>query len=131
MIEHYVAIKHTHVTAVLLSVSLFALRGMLMLAGSRHTHHGVLRHASYVIDTVLLASAVLLTVILAQYPFTHGWLTAKVLALIAYIVLGSFALKRGRTYAQRAGFLAAALVTFAYLYSVARAHHPAGFLLLL
>ncbi|HRQ66905.1 MAG TPA: SirB2 family protein [Xanthomonadaceae bacterium] len=131
MIEHYVAIKHTHITAVLVSVSVFALRGILMLAGSRFTHHAALRYASYVIDTVLLASAVLLTVILSQYPLSHGWLTAKVLALLAYIVLGSYALKRGRTYAQRASFLIAALATFGYMYSVARAHHPAGFLLFL
>jgi uncharacterized membrane protein SirB2 len=131
MIERYLAIKHLHVVTVLLSVALFSLRGLLMLSRSRFTHHAALRFPSYVIDTVLLASAIALTLILSQYPLTHAWLTAKVLALLAYIVLGSFALKRGRTYRQRAGFLIAALATFAYIYSVARVHHPAGFLLFL
>lgn len=129
MIEHYAAIKTTHIATVLASGSLFALRGALMLARSRFTQHPLLRYGSYLIDTVLLVSAVMLTVILSQYPLQQDWLTAKVGALLAYIVLGSFALKRGRSYRARAVFLVAALGAFAYMYSVARAHHPAGFLL--
>ena len=35
-----------------------------------------------------------------QYPLVHGWLTAKFFALIAYIVLGTIALKRGKTRAS-------------------------------
>jgi uncharacterized membrane protein SirB2 len=131
MLEHYAAIKLTHIATVLASGSLFALRGALMLARSRFTHHAALRYSSYLIDTVLLASAVLLCLILSQYPLTHGWLSAKVGALVAYIVFGSFALKRGRSYAARAVFLAAALAIFVYMLSVARSHHPAGFFLLL
>ncbi len=130
MLEHYAAIKSTHIATVLASGGLFALRGALMLARSRLTHHAALRYGSYLIDTVLLGSAVTLCMILSQYPLQQGWLTAKVGALLAYIVLGSFALKRGSSYRARALFLVAALATFGYMYSVARAHHPAGFLLL-
>ena len=58
----------------------------------------ILPHA---IDTILLASAIGLTILLEQYPFVHAWLTAKVLALVAYIVSGSLALKHARTVVSR------------------------------
>ena len=58
----------------------------------------------------------------------NGWLTAKVLALIAYIILGSIALKRGSTKAIRALAWVAALATFGYIVSVALTHDPRGFL---
>ncbi|MCJ7799324.1 MAG: SirB2 family protein, partial [Polaromonas sp.] len=44
---------------------------------------------------------------------------AKVLALVAYIVLGTVALKRGRTKGVRTLALVAALAVFAYIVSVA------------
>ena len=56
----------------------------------------------------------------------HGWLTVKVLLLVVYIVLGSFALKRGRTPRVRAWCYAAALVVYLFIVSVARAHDPLG-----
>ena len=46
---------------------------------------------------VLLVSAIALAAITAQYPFVQPWLTAKVLALLAYILLGTVAIRRGRT----------------------------------
>lgn len=58
----------------------------------------------------------------------HAWLTAKVLLLVVYIVLGSFALKRGRTRRVRVACCFAALCVFAFIASVARAHDPWGIL---
>jgi len=86
------------------------------------------RIAPHLIDTVLLASAIGLTLILQQYPFVNDWLTAKVLALIAYILLGGIALRRGPTRAIRAAAWVAALATFGYIVSVALTRHPLGFL---
>ena len=57
----------------------------------------VLRYLPHAVDTVLLTTALMLTTVIHQYPFSTGWLTAKVVLLVAYIVLGSIALKRGRT----------------------------------
>jgi uncharacterized membrane protein SirB2 len=62
-----------------------------------------------------------------QLSTHHGWLTAKVVGLIGYIVLGSIALKRGRTRHTRVAAFAAALVMFAYIVSVAITKSPAGF----
>lgn len=126
MIDHYPQIKAVHVHAIGLSFSIFFLRGLLMLARSRFTNLPGLRYLSYTVDTVLLVAAILLTVALGQYPFVHHWLTAKVLLLFAYIVLGTLALKRAKTrQAQVLAFIAACL-TFAMLFAIARAHHWAG-----
>ncbi|HEX7249101.1 MAG TPA: SirB2 family protein, partial [Burkholderiales bacterium] len=58
------------------------------------------------------------------YPFVQPWLTAKVLALVAYIVLGSFALRRGRTRGARTGAFVAALCVALYIVSVAITRSP-------
>ena len=50
----------------------------------------------HVVDTLLLVSALTLVFWSDQYPFEQPWLTAKVLALIVYIALGTIALKRGK-----------------------------------
>ena len=126
--EYYVPVKWVHVAAVLASGSLFLVRGVLGLAGVRWTMAAPLRFTSYAIDTVLLSAAVLLAAMLRQYPFVHGWLTAKVLLLALYIVLGSYALKRGRTRRVRAACLAAAVLVYASMLSIALAHSPWGFL---
>jgi uncharacterized membrane protein SirB2 len=131
MIEFYAEIKWAHVAAVLTSGGLFALRGIAMLAGARWYMAAPLRFLSYAVDTVLLTAAMMLATLLHQYPFTHAWLTVKVSLLVVYVVLGSFALKRGATPAIRAQAFVGALLVFAFIISVARTHDPRGMLTLL
>jgi len=126
MIEFYQQIKWVHVAAVLSSGGLFALRGLAMLAGARWHMAAPLRYLSYTIDTVLLTAALMLATMLRQYPFVQGWLTTKVLLLVVYVVLGSYALKRGSTPAVRAWTFIAALLVYGFIISVARAHDPRG-----
>lgn len=126
VVEFYPQIKWVHVAAVMASGSLFAVRGALMLLGVQWAMAAPLRYLSYAIDTILLTAALMLTTILHQYPFVHGWLTAKVLLLIVYIVLGSYALKRGRTQRTRLICWLGALAVYGYIISIARAHHPLG-----
>lgn len=126
----YLLLKHLHVTAVVVSGTGFFLRGLLMLNDSPLLQRRLLRVMPHVVDTILLGSAITMAVLSAQYPFVLPWLTAKFFGLLAYIVLGMFALKRGRTKAQRAAFFAAALLAFAYIVSVALTRNPLGFLAL-
>jgi uncharacterized membrane protein SirB2 len=128
MIEFYPQIKWVHVAAVIASGVLFALRGTGVLAGARWPMFAPLRYLTYTIDTVLLTAALMLATILRQYPFVHAWLTVKVLLLVVYIVLGSFALKRAGTPTVRAACFAAALLVYLFIASVARMHHPLGIL---
>jgi uncharacterized membrane protein SirB2 len=126
MIEFYPQMKWVHVAAVICSGLLFALRGGAQLAGARWTMAAPLRYLSYAIDTTLLGAALMLAVSLRQYPFVHGWLTVKVCLLVVYVVLGSIALKRGRTSAIRLYSFVAAIAVYLFIVSVARAHAPLG-----
>lgn len=128
MIEFYPQLRSLHILTVILSGSLFMLRGVMMLSRSRFTNHAGLRVASVAIDTVLLASALMLVAVLHAYPFVQHWLTVKVLLLVVYIVLGTIALKRGRTRTVQVVSYFAALFVYAFIVSVARAHEPWGFL---
>lgn len=127
MIEFYPQIKFVHVLAVILSGSLFTVRGLLMLAGSRYVSHIAIRALSWTIDTTLLTAALMLITILHQYPFVQAWLTIKVLLLVVYIVLGTIALKRGRTRRIQITCFLAALLVYAFMISVALSHSPWGF----
>ncbi len=124
----YLALKHLHLTAVVLSFALFALRGLWMLTDSPQLQRRWVRIVPHLIDIALLASAIALTLVIQQYPLVNGWLTAKVLGLIVYIILGSIALKRGPSKPIRAAAGVAALAVFGYIVSVALTHSPLGFL---
>lgn len=115
----YALLKGTHVACAALTFLSFLVRGMWMLAGSALLERRSVRIVPHVIDALLLASAIGLMLILQQYPGTHGWLSAKVLALVLYVVLGSVALRRGRTLAGRTAAFVAALTVFAYIVAVA------------
>ena len=118
---NYLAIKHLHlhITCAVLSGSFFLLRGLWMLTGSPLLLLRWVRVLPHVVDTLLLATALVLVFWSGQYPFVQPWLTAKVLALVAYIVLGTVALKRGKTKGVRTLALVAALATLAYIVAVA------------
>lgn len=126
MIEFYSQIKWVHVAAVTCSGLLFFVRGLALNTGAAWPMTAPLRYLSYTIDTILLTAALMLATILHQYPFVHHWLTVKVVLLIVYVVLGSFALKRGRTQQTRIACWLATLLVYLYIISVARAHHPLG-----
>lgn len=115
----YLAIKHLHMTCAALSGSLFLVRGIWMLRDSAMLKQRWVRIAPHLIDTILLVSALTMVVWSGQYPFVQNWLTAKVLALIAYILLGTVALKRGKTKGVRTTAFIAALLVFAYIVKVA------------
>lgn len=118
--------KSLHVGCAALSIAGFAARGALMLRGSPLLDTRFARVAPHIVDTALLASALWLAWAIGQYPFVHGWVTAKVFALLAYIALGSLALRHGRTRAVRAAAFVAALAAAGYIISVALTRDPRG-----
>lgn len=106
--------------AALISISGFALRGIWMLRDSDLLNRQLTKTLPHVVDTLLLASALFLAFSSHQYPFVDAWLSAKLAALIVYIILGSVALKQGSNKVTRAIALALALTTFCYIIAVAR-----------
>jgi len=120
----YMALKHLHMTCVGLSLLGFVLRGVWMMTGSDRLKARATRVLPHMIDAVLLGSAIALV---SFYDAVPNWVWAKVAGLLIYIVLGTVALKRGKTRNARLAAFALALLTFAWIVSVALSKSPAGF----
>ena len=129
MEEFYPQIRQFHIFVALLSGSIFAVRGAFALAGASWPQALPVKWLSYAVDTALLTAALMLLTILPWAMFANGWLLAKLALIVVYVVLGVFALRRGRSRRSRAIFYALALLVFATVYGIARAHHPLGWLL--
>jgi uncharacterized membrane protein SirB2 len=125
---NYLLLKHLHMTLAALSGSLFLLRGLWMMAGSPMLQRAWVKRWPHMIDAMLLLTAIALAWWSGQAPWTHPWLGAKIMALIVYIVLGSIALKYGKTRALRCAAFAGALASFAYIVMTALTKNPLFFL---
>jgi uncharacterized membrane protein SirB2 len=123
----YSLVKHLHLTTIAITFTLFVLRGIWMMADSPRQQARWVRVVPHVNDALLLASGISLAVLTHQSPLTDSWLGAKLAALIVYIVLGSLALKRGKTRARRIAAWFAALLVFGYMVAVALTHNPHPF----
>ena len=114
----YFFIKNLHIASVVLSGCLFLLRGIWMLRESTMLQQRWVKIIPHIVDTLLLTSAIIMMIMSGQYPFAQDWLTAKLLALFAYIGLGTMALC-GKAKAVRMWAFIAALAVFIYIGSVA------------
>lgn len=123
----YATLKTLHVATVVITLALFLLRGVWMIAESPRLAARWTRIVPHINDTVLLVSGIALAWTLGISPLEHGWLAAKIVALVAYIVLGTLALKRGKTRGQRIAAWIAALLVLGYIIAVAHAHNPLPF----
>jgi uncharacterized membrane protein SirB2 len=119
----YVMAKHLHLTAVALSIFLFVLRFIWLQMDSQLLHKKWVKIVPHVIDTILLASAIWLCIIIAQYPFATAWVTFKLFGVIAYIFCGLLTLKWAKTRAMSYAGFAAALVCLALTAKVAVTKH--------
>jgi uncharacterized membrane protein SirB2 len=126
--EFYLPLRTVHVWCAALTIALFVWRGMLMIRDSELLGATWLRILPHAIDTVLLASALALTTIVHQYPLADAWLTVKLVLLVAYVLLGSIALRYGRTKGIRIVALVGALLAVAAIVVIARARDPSAVL---
>jgi len=115
----YVLFKIIHMSFAMISILGFATRGILKIQGSAVLEKKLVKVLPHVVDTILLASAIVLVVMSGQYPFSTPWVTAKLLGLIVYIGLGVFVMKKAKTQKSRIIAFVLALVTVAYILMVA------------
>lgn len=104
--------------AVLTAVG-FCVRGAWMLTESAMLQKKLVKVLPHIIDTVLLLSAITLVVMSGQYPWVAAWVGIKIVLLVAYVVLGTFALKRGKTKQTRTLFFAVSIAVLLALFAVA------------
>lgn len=120
----YELLKQVHVATATLSIAGFILRYLLMLTRSPALRSRVARVLPHIVDTLLLLSAIAMAVMIGALA---AWLVVKIVALLAYIVVGSIAIKRGRTLASRAIAGLLAIGIFGFIVSVALTKSPLGF----
>ncbi len=121
----YLLFKTIHILTVSVTAGFFCWRWRLALAADPRLQQRWVRILPHLNDTLLLTSAIVLAAMAGRYPFVNSAvLTAKVCGLIVYILLGTIAIKRGRTRHQKllAGVLA--LLTLAYIVAVAISKNP-------
>lgn len=117
-------LKALHVSCAALSYSLFFARGIWSFNNTGMLHRRWVKIVPHVVDTVLLASALSLAIMLGISPLAAPWLLAKILALLVYIVLGTIALKIGKTSQIRLSAWLAAQLVFGYIVVTAISHDP-------
>ena len=124
----YLPLKHLHMTLVGLSVAGFTLRGLASAAGARWVRARPARTIPHVLDTLLLASGLWLLFTIGTGLAAAPWFSAKMIGLVAYVLLGVVALRPGTSRGLRVVAWIAALAVVGWMWSVARTKNPAGFL---
>lgn len=117
-------VKLIHITCGLLSISGFVGRGILMIRDSSLLTARWVKISRDVVDTVLLVTAIMLASQWGWSALEMPWVLAKIIALLVYIAFGILAMKPGRSKSVRIFFWLAAMVTFAYIVTVAITRNP-------
>lgn len=127
----YMALKHAHMMFALISIVLFMLRAWIAVPSPARIKSKVLKVLPHIIDTLLLILGVWLAVMMKYNPMGNSpWLAAKIIGLVLYIIVGTIAIKRGKTTRQRLIATLAAIVIFAYIYGAAVTKSPLSWLYL-
>jgi uncharacterized membrane protein SirB2 len=112
-----------HIGCVIASLLLLALRFARGLAGEV-PNAGVLRWLPMAVDTLLIVAALTLCVLIQQFPFQQDWLTAKLVALFAYMGFGHASAGRDKSTRTRVILFSLAIAALIYAFSVALRADP-------
>ncbi len=115
----YALLRGLHAVTVVITLLLFLLRGYWMMRESPRLRERWVRVVPHMNDSLLLLTAIAMLVVGGLNPLQQPWILAKIVGLLAYIGLGTIALKRGATRAVRIKAFIAALGVFAYIVAVA------------
>jgi len=120
----YEMLKMIHVGSVIVSYTLFFLRGVWLMQASQKLRQRWVKILPHVVDTILLTSAIALASTIQQNPIDNSWLTAKVAGLLLYIGLGMIAIRFGKTRRTKIMAWIAAQCVFIYIVLVALTKSP-------
>lgn len=119
MLYWYLTIKNIHISCAVLTFISFSVRSLWMILDSPLLQRRWVKFVPHIIDSLLLATGIALVIMLHQYPGVETWLTVKLVALLAYIIIGAIALKHGKTKTIRVIASIGALSAFFYMVKVA------------
>ena len=115
-----ITLLYIHMGCVLISILLFLWRGTAMWIERPVTNILYRRILPDSVDTVLLASGIYMAFVLEYSLFESGWSVAKIIGLLAYIILGAEALKYGRSKLVKRSCFIAAIAVFTFIVTAAR-----------
>ena len=115
-------IKIIHLTFVLLAISSFVGRFVLLNTQPDVLKQKIFKIAPHVIDTLLLLSGITLVFQGQWLSGEYGWLVAKIMVLCGYVALGRLAMHSEGTLRWQA--FAGAMACFLYIIMVAVTKHP-------
>ena len=116
--------KNLHQLFALLTITGFVLRMVWTLRSSPLMQHRITRIAPHVIDTLFLATGIIMVLQLNLAVLQNHWLLAKFAGLFGYIILGALALRPGRPTGLRVTAFVGALLAFAYIVNTAITKSP-------
>lgn len=122
--DSYMLIKMLHAICVLAVGGLFLWRFFLMLTKAPAQNGKLPTILAHVFSLSVLVSGLSMVALYGSMP---SWVLAKLIFLFVFIALGVLAFKRAKTRGQQLVLSVLALVTYAYLLSVAVTKVPAGF----
>ena len=114
------ALKHIHITLVVISIGGFVLRYLGKRLGADFVDRRSVKVVPHIVDTLLLASGITLAWLYRLSPLEAPWLLAKLGLIVVYILLGIAAMRaapsrRGDLLAG-AGLATIALVIYLAVY---------------
>jgi len=124
----YLLLKYSHLAFAITAISGFVVRGYWMLTGSERLSARATRIAPHVVDALFLLTGIAMVYLLSLPVLQTPWLLAKFAGLLAYIVLGAIALRRGPTIQVRLIAFVGALSAFAYIAGAALSKSPLSWL---
>ena len=124
----YLLLKYIHLALAITAISGFVVRGYWMLSKSARLSARATRIAPHVVDALFLLTGIAMVYQLSLPVLQTPWLLAKFAGLLAYIVLGAIALRRGPTVQVRLIAFVGALSAFAYIAGAALSKSPLSWL---
>ncbi len=111
----YGLLKSAHVVLAIVTFSGFLIRAWWAYTESLRLERTLVRVLPHVIDTLFLLSGIAL-IVMASWPVLESpWLLAKFAGLLAYILFGTVAIRRGRSRRVRLAAATGAIVAFVYV----------------
>jgi len=125
---NYQLLISLHVTTAVISVLLFIGRGIWVMQHPHQARPHWMNWLPHVNDSVLFILGIILMLTIQQFPGSNSWLTAKLSALVIYILLGMVVMKWAKHRYTRFVAWLCALLVFAYMVGVAVTKQPLIFL---
>ena len=120
----YYLVLSLHILTVCISISLFLLRSVWVFKMDARLQLRWVKILPHVNDSLLLTAGVTLAVITQQNPLVQTWLTAKIVALVMYILLGMMVIKGKKSKTTKIIYLFLSVCCFIYIVLVAISKSP-------